>query len=344
MGKLLSNPKPSRPTLFDVAKLAGVSYQTVSRVVNNHPYVSKETRRRVQKAIDQLGYRPSKAATKLASKSSKMIATILYGCWFPGLAEIALNVELAAKTSGFDVILVNITEPRRQLIEALANVQAWAVDGVILIVPVQGLSFDEVRAVSDNTPVILIDSQRASDIPSVIIDESYGTQQLVEHLIHQGHSQYCEISGPLDWFGAQVRHQTTVEIFQSHGMESPPYFEANWTVSGGYRAAKRILEEGRDFSAIISANDSMAFGAIRALHEAGLAVPQDVSVVGFDDIPEATYSFPPLTTVRRNLIQLGVVGFEYLMQVTDDPEAPVQQKVLLPRVVYRESTRSIVSP
>jgi DNA-binding LacI/PurR family transcriptional regulator len=343
IGKPLPNPKSPRATLFDVAELAGVSYQTVSRVVNNHPYVSKETRKRVKKAIDKLGYRPSKAATKLASKSSKMIATILYGSWLPGLAEIALNVELAAKTTGFDVILINITEPKKQLIEALENVKAWAVDGIILIVPVQGLPFEEIQAESFNTPIILIDSQRETDLPGVVIDETYGTQQMIAYLIEQGHTDYCEISGPLDWFNAQVRHQATTDILQSHGLESSLCFEANWTVSGGYQAAKRILAEKRKFSAIIAANDSMALGAIHALHEAGLSVPQDVSIVGFDDIPEAAYFCPPLTTVRRNLIQLGVTGFEYLMEVTDNPEAPVQQKVLLPRVIYRESTRSILA-
>ena len=142
----MANSKSSRPTMMDVAKQAGVSYQTVSRVINDHPYVSNEVRLRVRAAIDALGYRPSKAATKLASKSSKIIATVLYGSWLPGPAEIALNVELAAKTSGFDVILINITEPKKQLVEALDNVKAWAVDGLILIVPVQGLSYGEIQA------------------------------------------------------------------------------------------------------------------------------------------------------------------------------------------------------
>lgn len=338
----MANSKSSRPTMLDVARLSGVSYQTVSRVINDHPYVSRETRQRVQAAIDTLGYRPSKAATKLASKSSKIIAIVLYGSWFSGLAEISLNVELAAKTSGFDVILINITEPQKQLVEALENVKAWAVDGIILIVPVQGLSFEEIRAICADTPVVQIDSHQSSGTPSVVIDETYGTRQMVEHLIHLGHTRFCEIGGSPDWVTAQVRHQACIETFRLHGMEPPTYFEANWTVSGGYRAAKRILADGEAFTAIISANDNMAFGAIRALYEAGLAVPQDVSVVGFDDIPEAAYFFPPLTTVRRNLIQLGMVGFEYLMQVMDDPEEPAQQQVLLPRVMFRESTRSVL--
>ncbi len=330
--------------MLDVARLAGVSYQTVSRVINDHPYVSKETRQRVQAAIEALGYRPSKAATKLASKSSKMIAIILYGIWLPGWAEVALNVELAAKTSGFDVILINITEPRQQLIEALQNVKAWAVDGLITIVPVQGMSFAELRAICGNTPIVQIDSQRSPDVPSVVIDDVYGTRQLVEHLLKLGHTQIAEISGPLEWFSAHTRHRACLDTLHAHRMAPPLFVQANWTASGGYQAARRLLAEGRTFTALVAANDSMALGAIRALREAGLAVPQDVSVVGFDDIPEAAYFTPPLTTVRRNLIQLGVTGFEYLMQVMDEPDAPPQQQVIVPRLIFRESTCPPPSP
>jgi LacI family transcriptional regulator len=327
--------------MLDVAKLAGVSYQTVSRVINDHPYVSKEARQRVEAAITALDYRPNKAATKLASKSSKIIATVLYGSWFPGLAEIALNVELAAKTSGFDVILINITEPKSQLVEALDHVKAWAVDGIILIVPVQGLSFAELEAACGRIPFVLVDTYQAPDTPSVVIDEAYGTRQLVEHLIQQGHRTFAEISGPLDWFNAQVRHQACLQTLADHHLTPPFHAEANWTVSAGYRATKTLLAEKRPFSAVIAASDSMALGAMRALHEAGLCVPDDVSVVGFDDIPEAAYFTPPLTTVRRNLIQLGMIGFEYLMQRMDDLDAPPEQRVLLPRIMFRGSTRTL---
>ncbi len=333
--------KSSRPTISDVAKLSGVSYQTVSRVINDHPYVSKEARQRVQAAIEALGYRPSKAATKLASKSSKIIATVLYGSWVPGLAEIALNVELAAKTSGFDVILINITEPKKQLADELENVKAWAVDGIILIVPVQSLSFEEVQAICEDTPFVFIDSPQAPATPSVIIDEAYGTQELVEHLIHLGHTRFGEISGPLEWLNAQIRHQACIDAFEAHELILPVHVEANWTVSGGYRAAKKLLAEHPTLSAIITANDSMALGVMRALHEAGLAVPQDVSLVGFDDIPEAAYFTPPLTTVRRNLIQLGMAGFEYLMRRMDEVDTPPQQQIILPRVMFRSSTRPV---
>ena len=337
----MANPKSSRPTMLDVAKLAGVSYQTVSRVINNHPYVSKEARARVEAAIDTLGYRPSKAATKLASKSSKIIATVLYGSWLSGLAEIALNVELAAKTSGFDVIVINITEPHRQLVDALENVQAWAVDGIILIVPVHSLPFREIKKICRNTPFVFVDTHRAEDTPSVVIDEAHGTRQLVNHLIDQGHTRFGEISGPLTWLNAQVRHDACVQTFEAHDMTPPVHIEANWTVSGGYRAAKKLLAAHQSLTAIVAANDSMALGTMRALHEAGLSVPEDVSVVGFDDIPEAAYFTPALTTVRRNLIQLGTAGFEYLVKRMDNLATAPQRHVILPRTIFRDSTQAV---
>ena len=138
--------KRSRPTMLDVAKMSGVSYQTVSRVINNHPYVSEDTRKRVQAAIDELGYRPSKAAINLRAKSSKIVAIILYGGWLYGPNQIALNVEMAAKTSGFDVILSNITETQKQLTEALEHVKDWSVDGIVLILPAHGAAIAPCRA------------------------------------------------------------------------------------------------------------------------------------------------------------------------------------------------------
>jgi len=327
--------------MLDVAELSGVSYQTVSRVINSHPYVSEEARQKVQDAIDVLGYRPSKAATKLRSKVSKTIAIILYGSWFHGPVQVALNVEMAAKTSGFDVILTNVTETEQQVTEALQHVEDWSVDGVVMIIPARGLSGEQITSICGDIPVVHIDSQPSASLPSVILDDRNGTQQLIEHLISLGHTRFCEISGMLNWYSGQVRHQTCAEILQTYGLEPPIHIEGNWTTPGGYQAARRILEQGHSFSAVIAANDSMALGAYRALHQAGLAVPDDVSVVGFDDILEATYFSPPLTTVRHNYIQLGALGFEYLMQLMDDPETPIEQKVITPKLIVRESTAPV---
>lgn len=332
------NSKKTRPTMLDVAELAGVSYQTVSRVINNHPYVSDEARQKVQEAIATLGYRPSKAATRLRSKSSKTIAIILYGSWFHGPVQMALNVEMAAKTSGFDVILTNVTETQQQVTQALHYVKDWSVDGIIMIIPAYGLNAHQITSLCEDIPVVCIDSHRALNLPAVSLDERHGTQQVVEHLIGLGHTRFCEISGPLNWYSGYVRHQACLDILRAHGLAEPIHVEGNWSTPGGYQAIRRLIEQGHTFSAVIAANDSMALGAYRALHEAGLTVPQDVSVVGFDDMLEAAYFTPPLTTVRHNYIQLGTQAFEYLMQLMDDPETEVQQQFITPKLIVREST------
>lgn len=333
----MRDPKNSRPTMVDVAKLSGVSYQTVSRVINNHPYVSDETRQRVQEAINTLGYRPNKAATNLRAKSTKSIAIILYGAWFYGPTQIALNVEQAAKTSGFDVILTNITETQKQLSEALEHVKDWMVDGIVLILPAQGLSETRIQSICGNIPLVTIDSGIASRQASVNLQDADGVNHLLQHLFDRGHRAFCEISGPLDWHSAISRHQAIGDFFKAKGLQSPIHIESNWTTPGGYQSTRRLLQQGHQFTALIAANDSMALGAYRALYQAGLRIPDDISVVGFDDIPEAAYFHPPLTTVRHNFIELGTQGFEYLLQLMDDPTTEIEQKYLIPKLILRES-------
>jgi DNA-binding LacI/PurR family transcriptional regulator len=337
----MANPKKSRPTMLDVAELAGVSYQTVSRVINNQPYVSEDAYQRVQSAIEALGYRPNKAATKLRSRLSKTIAIILYGSWFHGPVQVALNVEMAARTSGYDVILANVTETEQQVVQALQHVKDWSVDGIVMIIPAYGLSAEETRAICEDIPVVHIESRVTPDVSSVSLDDRYGTQKIVEHLVQLGHTRFCEISGPLNWHSGQLRHEACVETLKAYGIEPPFHIEGNWSTPGGYQATRRLLEQGHTFSAVIAANDSMALGAYRALHQAGLSIPDDVSVVGFDDILEAAYFTPPLTTVSHDYIQLGAIGFEYLMQLMDDPETPIEQKVIRPKLIMRESTAPV---
>ncbi|MBI1278461.1 MAG: LacI family DNA-binding transcriptional regulator [Anaerolineaceae bacterium] len=333
--------KATRPTLLDVAEMSGVSYQTVSRVINNHPYVSDDARQRVEVAIEALGYRPNKVATKLRSKSSKTIAIILFGSWFHGPVQIALNVEMAARTNGYDVILMNVTDTQVQVVKALQHVNGWDIEGLIMIIPAQSVPMEEIRSICGDIPIVHIDSHTSTEVPSVALDEAYGTEQVIEHLISLGHTQFCEISGPLNWVSAQIRHETCIQVFRKHGLELPIHVEGNWTTPGGYQAMRRLLDAKHPFTAVISANDNMAFGAMRALEQHGLSVPKDISLVGFDDIPEAAYLSPPLTTVRHNYIQLGIVGFEYLLQLIDEHDAPIRQRLITPRLIIRESTMPV---
>ncbi len=335
-----SSTKPV--TLNDVAQRAGVSSQTVSRVVNNHPYVSDDTRHRVMSAIHELNYRPNRAARNLATRRSCMIGIITYGLPYYGPAQMVNNVEQTARARGYGVHLSTISGMSLDDIhKAMDDIGDRSVDGLVLITPVLGLNYEDLAHACGGVPFVQIDTQLGAQVPSVVIDQYYGEQLATQHLIDLGHRTICEISGALNWHGAQARHTSWIETLHAAGLTPGPSVEADWTAKSGYHAARRLLAAGTGFTALVVANDQMALGAIRALHEQGLHVPGDVSVVGFDDLPESAYFEPPLTTVRQNFAALGEQSVEYLIGLIDKPAMPLHQRVLYPQLVVRQSTRPV---
>jgi LacI family transcriptional regulator len=322
---------------MDVAKIAGVSYQTVSRVVNQHPHVSAETRQSVLAAIESLGYHPNKSAARLASKRARMIAVVMFGGSYFGPTQMALGIEEAARGAGYDVIFANIADTHDALMNAVQNLNGWRVDGILMIVPIEGLTYSELRAIDPQIPIVQIDGARDPNIPSVIIDDEAGMRAALQHLLDLGHTRFVEISGPLDWFCAQVRHRVCAEMLRDYDLVTS--IEGDWTAAGAYQAAQ-TLPMG-EFSAVVAANDQMALGVLRALGEAGLRAPEDVSIVGYDDMPESPFYLPPLTTVRQDFDQVGMVGIEYLLQLLADPDTPIQQHRITPELVIRGSTARI---
>jgi DNA-binding LacI/PurR family transcriptional regulator len=338
----MAGPDSKRVTLADVAQLAGVSPQTVSRVVNHHPYVSDDIRRRVSEAIRQLDYRPNRAARSLATQRSCMLGIITYGIHHYGPAQMMYHVEQTAKARGYGVSFSTISsislEEIREAIETLGD---HTVDGLVLITPVTGVSYRDMLRLCGSVPFVQIDAPLGAPVPSVVIDQRHGAQLATWHLIDLGHRAICEIRGPLNWFGAQARHESWLETLTAAGLEPGLSLEGNWTARDGYEAAGCLVEGGTAFTALVVANDQMALGAIRALRERGLRVPEDVSVVGFDDIPEAAYFEPPLTTVQQNFAALGEQSVQYLVDLIDHPETPLHQRVLYPQLVERQSTRRL---
>lgn len=329
-----------RITLDDVAQRAGVSSQTVSRVVNNHPYVSDDTRRRVLNAIHELNYRPNRAARNLATRRSCMIGIITYGLPYYGPAQMVNNVEQTAKTRGYGVSLSTISGMSLDDIRAaMDNLGDRSVDGLVLITPVIGLNYEDLAHACGGVPFVQIDTQLGAQVPSVVIDQHFGEQLATQHLIALGHHDICEISGPLNWHGAQARHASWAETLNAAGLVPGPSVEGDWSAQSGYDAAQRLVAESAIFTALVVANDQMALGAIRALHEHGMQVPDDVSVVGFDGIPESAYFEPPLTTIQQNFAALGEQSVEYLIGLIENPDMPLHQRVLYPQLVVRQSTR-----
>ncbi len=339
MKKVSSVPTFRRNTLHDVARLAGVSYQTVSRVINHHPYVSDETRERVEKAIIELNYRPNRAAQSLAGAKSRTLAMLTFGLNNYGPAQMMIHSEHASRQAGYDLIFANVNDAKLETLRTAIHYARYRdVDGLLVITPIIGMHEEELVTLSGDIPLMLIGTGLNVNAASVVVDQYAGTRQVTRHLIELGHTQICEISGPLTWYDALERHESWLVTMQAAGLTPGISIEGNWTAESGYLAVRQLIKQGAKFTALVMGNDQMALGAIRALHEYGRRVPEDVSVVGFDDIPEASFFLPPLTTVRQDFDTLGRRGIESLIQRIHQPHIDPKQHVIAPQLIQRNST------
>ena len=301
-GTAPGNRRP--PIMADVARLAGVSSQTVSRVVNDQGPTSPATRQRVQEAIRQLGYRPNKAARALATTRSATIGVIgtQGGLWGPG--TVHRSVESAARAAGYSVSSVSLeTVSRSELTEAVEHLLNQHVEGVIMIA-----GFDEAVELAHQqdvgVPFVVVVGDAASARCETDTAQFEAARTAVRHLLDLGHVRVAHVAGPRNWVEARAREAGWRSALAQAGLRPAPPVRGDWSVASGYRAGQRIAAAG-EATAVFAANDEMAVGVLRALAEAGLRVPSDVSLVGFDDIPLSAYLVPPLTTVRQDLQAVG---------------------------------------
>ncbi|MFO7321692.1 MAG: LacI family DNA-binding transcriptional regulator [Chloroflexota bacterium] len=329
-----------RVTLYDVALRSGVSYQTVSRVINDHPNVSKVTRQRVLKAIKELDYRPNRAAQSLVTRRSFVLEVVTFGSEFYGPSRMMVCLERSAKALGYSLTFTNLTNASLEdFREALDSITDRLIDGIVIIAPTDQTAPEAVLDLCRGIPTVLVDNELGSTTPSVVIDQRYGGQLVAQHLLRLGHQRICEISGPLNWHGAKARHEGVSETLREAGLETIATREGDWSPACGYRLTRQLLADGAQFTALIAGNDNMALGAMRALRESGLRIPEDVSVVGFDNLPDSPYFEPPLTTVHQDFDALGRQSIDFLAALIQNPELPVHQRVLYPHFVERLSTR-----
>lgn len=329
--------KPERATLRDVAREAGVSYQTVSRVINNHENVSEKTRNRVLKAINRLDFRVNRAAQIMQTKRSNTIEVILF---YSGFNLFLYEMARATQQAGYHFVISAITEEEFE--QTLENASSRFVDGLIII-PNRPMTenYQELYRLSNGIPVVQVGAKLGATLPCVLYDQRHGAKLATEHLIGLGHRKIAEISGPLANHDGSDRHEGWVETMQRHGLEPYMTVEGDYSLESGYQAMKELLDGGANFTGIFVANDSMAIGAHTALREHGLKVPDDVSMVSFDDIPEASHFVPKLTTVRQDFQFLGRLAVEYVINMIDRPDMPVHQRVLQPELIIRDSTRAL---
>lgn len=300
---------PARPpALHDVGRLAGVSHQTVSRVLNGHPNVRPETRRRVLAAIADLGYRPNTAARALVTRKSAIIGVITTGSPQFGPSSTFLSVELAARDAGYFVSVASVrTQDRQSLAATLDHLMSQAVEGIVVIAP-QDFAAEAVVDAAGQVPVVVVaDAPGLSHVVQVSVDQFAGAQMAVQHLIDRGHRRIAHIGGPADWFDAAARVRAWRTCLEQAGLDRGTLLQGDWSAASGYQAAISLLGSGLP-DAVFAANDSMALGVLRAFREHGVAVPGDVAVVGFDDVAGAAYFDPPLTTVRQEFESLGALA------------------------------------
>ncbi|HEX6278218.1 MAG TPA: LacI family DNA-binding transcriptional regulator [Polyangiaceae bacterium] len=330
-------PKKRRPAVMtDVARLAGVSYQTVSRVLHDSPLVRGETRERVLSAIRQLDYRPNSVARALVTGRSKTLGVVTFDTSLYGPASTLLGIEQAAHDAGYAVSISSLRSLNREtVVLAIEQLRDQGVDGVAVIAPLRA-GVDALRHVRSDFAVVAVAAGPNASIPVASFDQASGAATATRHLLSLGHETVWHLAGPHDWKEADERIEGWRSVLAAAGAPIPAPLRGDWTPRSGYELAETLLAT-RDFTAVLVANDQMALGFLRRVHEAGREVPRDFSVVGFDDIPEAAYFTPPLTTVRQDFTELGRRCLQSLLRRIQGDTEPTRV-VIAPELVLRSST------
>ncbi|MEU2776591.1 LacI family DNA-binding transcriptional regulator [Streptomyces sp. NPDC007162] len=311
------------PRSVDVARLAGVSQKTVSRVYNDEPYVSAEVRRRVLEAGEELGFRLNNAARALASGRTRSIGVVTLGTALYGPASLIMLVERAVRDTGYALRVVNTVEgDPTGVAGAVDSLLDQGVDGIIISEPIDDGHGEDLSARGD-VPVLVLGAPPLS-MPRTLaagVGADLMARTATEYLLELGHETVHHLAGPQRWYAARDRLEGWRSTLAAHGRRIPPVVEGDWSAATGYTAGRELAADD-DLTAVFAANDDMAIGLVRALAEAGRRVPEDVSVVGFDDIPVAAYVTPPLTTMRQPFDTVAQEGLKRLVHSIENPDAP----------------------
>lgn len=328
--------QPRNPRMIDVARLAGVSHQTVSRVLNESNVVGPELRERVTNAIQLLGYKRNTSARALATNRTMNLGVVCFGIAQYGPSLALIGMSESARQAGYATSLVSLPEINRDSVrEALEHLVDIAVDGIAVIAPVKGAT-DAVMGLSANIPLVAFEPGAGHGASSVAIDEVQGARLATRHLLDLGHKTVWHVSGPDGWLATDARILGWRAELAAQGRVAHCVVKGDWSSASGYRAGQ-IIVGNRDITAVYVANDQMALGVLQALHEAGLAVPRDISIVGFDDIPESPYFQPALTTVRLDFKAIGHLSVARLLKMVRGEELP-PSPMLQPELIVRASS------
>jgi DNA-binding LacI/PurR family transcriptional regulator len=331
-------------TLADVARLARVSAMTVSRVINDPATVSAETQGRVRHAMHQLNYRPNPMARGLARGRSNTIGVVTFDTGQYGPGSTLLAIERAARVRGYGVALAVAEGPDRLAVrEAVLSLADRRVDGLVVIAPFVEAS-GALLDLGSHIPLVAAEAGHPGEATVVSIDQVLGAKLATEHLLTLGHRTVHHIAGPSDWIESGLRIAGWREALSSAGRAAPPLLTGDWTPRSGFAAGLQLADDP-SVTAIFVANDQMALGVLSALHQQGRRVPDDVSVVGFDDTLESAYYLPALTTIRQDFAAMGEAAVDSLDRlVTAEVPPPASVTLVPPTLVHRQSTGPAIVP
>ena len=337
-----------RVTIKQVAEQAGVSTQTVSRVLNHRPDVAPETRRRVQEIIDRLGYQASNIARSLVQGRSFTLGVACWGLEYFGPSRALTGIEQQASELGY-VLLLNLTRQpgNSDVRQLLRDMLARQVDGIVWAVPEIASNRDWIAEQHSRLPipVVFLSMRPQPGLSVAAVDNRSGGRMATKHLLDLGHQDVGLITGPLAWWEARQRQSGWQDALQEAGIpiEADLVVEGDWEAASGERGLRQLLEQRPELDAVFISNDQMALGALQAARRMGVRVPEDLAVVGFDDVPESVYFQPPLATVRQDMVELGRCAVRELggmIEATQQGEPDVEPNTILlkPELIVRESS------
>jgi LacI family transcriptional regulator len=347
-GTITMHHRPGRATIKEVASAAGVSTQTVSRVINDRPDVSPETRKRVQDIIDRLGYQPSALARSLIRQRSYTLGVVTAGLKYIGPSRTLSGITSAAEAAGYSLLLKELPHfDANNVVPIFQELISRHVDGIIWAVPEIGENRNWVNKLSLDLeiPIVYLTMNPQEKISVVSINNYLGGQLATSHLLEQGYRHIGHISGPLDWWEARERMAAWRDVLKSAGLQATDehWVEGNWSSASAAQAVGKLFNQYPQMDAIFVANDQMALSVMQYACRTGLTIPRDLGVVGFDDIPESAFFWPPLTTVQQDQYNVGEVVVEEIIKIIESgwrEQEPVGPKsiMLAPALVVRQSS------
>lgn len=325
-------------TLYDVASHAGVSYQTVSRVINDAAHVSARTREKVLAAMAELHYIPNRGAQQLAGKRTKTLGLLTSDLALHAPSQIASAVKSRAGQAAASVIISMLEQhDASSCAAALQELLAQRVEGVLINVPLDDALAQQLAAQAAPTPVLFLDVSETAGVNSLVFDAMQGARLGVEHLLAQGHRQIALLAGPQTSVSARTRLTGWLTALERAGLTPCASAHGDWSAASGYEKAHALLAGAHLPQAVLVANDQMALGVIRACAEKGIAVPEQISVVGYDDTADSAWFSPPLTTIRQTFKEAGERSVDWLLNPPEGNE--VQGQTLIPvTLIERLST------